>query len=90
MIARQAHETTSTPVPNPDLVLDLLEWLAHGRRRYAETMSMWRTSCPRLSIWEDAIAMGLVGCVRERGTVEELVILTPEGRRLLAEGRSGG
>lgn len=75
--------------PNPDLVLDLLEWLAPGGRRYTQAMSMWRTSCPRLAIWEDAIAMGLVRCVRERGTAEELVVPTPAGRRFLAEQRSG-
>lgn len=42
------------------LVLDLLEWLAAGPRPYAEVMGAWRTSCPRLPVWEDAVEGGLV------------------------------
>jgi len=70
--------------PNVALVLDLLEWLGDRGRPYAEVMSAWRTSCPRLSIWEDAVAMGLVRCAREGPAVAELVVRTPEGRRLVA------
>jgi hypothetical protein len=36
------------------LILDLLEWLASGERTYMETIELWRTSCPRLPVWEDA------------------------------------
>jgi hypothetical protein len=36
------------------LVLDLLEWLAQLDRSYDEVMDAWRTSCPRLPVWEDA------------------------------------
>jgi hypothetical protein len=39
---------------------DLLVWLERAPRTYQETMDAWRTSCPRLSIWEDAITDGLV------------------------------
>lgn len=42
------------------LVLDLLEWLARQDRSYTETMDAWRTSCPRLPVWEDANDRGLV------------------------------
>jgi hypothetical protein len=49
------------------LLLDLLEWLASEPRRYAETMEAWRTSCPRLPVWEDAVERGFVR--RERATV---------------------
>lgn len=38
------------------LILDLLEWLAERDRDYGEVMSAWRTSCPKLPVWEDAIA----------------------------------
>ena len=42
------------------LVLDLLDWLSAGPRPYAEVMAAWRTSCPRLPVWEDAVDGGLV------------------------------
>ena len=65
------------------LVLDLVEWVARRPRPYPEVMEAWRTSCPRLSVWEDAVDRGLV----ERG---ETVRVTPLGARLLAEhGRAG-
>ncbi len=42
------------------LVLDLLEWIAREPRLYAEVIETWRTSCPRLTIWEDAVDHGYV------------------------------
>jgi hypothetical protein len=42
------------------LILDLLEWLASGKRAYEEVMDAWRTSCPRLTVWEDANDRGLI------------------------------
>jgi hypothetical protein len=43
------------------LILDLLEWVAKRRERaYEEVMDAWRTSCPRLPVWEDANDRGLV------------------------------
>jgi hypothetical protein len=36
------------------LVLDLLEWVTKAERTYDEVMDAWRTSCPRLQVWEDA------------------------------------
>ena len=45
------------------LVLDLVEWVAREPRSYAQTMDAWRTSCPRLPVWEDAVDRGFV--VRE-------------------------
>ena len=36
------------------LILDFLEWVAARPRPYAEVMDAWRTSCPRLTVWEDA------------------------------------
>jgi len=47
----------NTSVPNPvvdALILDLLEWLTLRPRTYEETLAAWRTSCPRLPVWEDA------------------------------------
>ena len=57
---------------------DLLSWVDARPRTYAETMDAWRTHCPRLSIWEDALAAGLVAVVRD-GRASS-VALTPRGR----------
>ena len=46
--------------PVDDLILDLLEWIGPGQRPYAETMEAWRTSCPRLPVWEDATDLGFI------------------------------
>ena len=43
-----------------DLILDLLEWIGPDRRPYAETLEAWRTSCPRLPVWEDATDRGFI------------------------------
>lgn len=56
---------------------DLLVWLERAPRTYQETMEAWRTSCPRLSIWEDAISDGLVRI--RKSNVE----LTPRGQAAL-------
>src|SRR5512143_1000032 len=42
------------------LVLDLVEWIARTPRPYSEVIETWRTSCPRLTIWEDAVEAGYV------------------------------
>ena len=42
------------------LILDLLEWIGPGQRPYRETMEAWRTSCPRLPVWEDATDQGFI------------------------------
>ena len=49
------------------LILDLLEWIGPGRRPYTETMEAWRTSCPRLPVWEDATDLGFIERHREPG-----------------------
>ena len=67
--------------PVDPLILDLLEWVADGEREYAEVMDAWRTSCPRLPVWEEANARGLVTRIVRRGT--PLVAITPAGRALL-------
>ncbi|RAI00650.1 hypothetical protein DLJ53_15445 [Acuticoccus sediminis] len=64
------------------LVLDLLEWTVKAPRTYRETMDVWRTSCPRLPVWEDAVDRGLIQCVRANGTT--MVTVTDEGLALLA------
>ena len=63
------------------LVLDLVEWVARKDRSYEETMDAWRTSCPRLPVWEDANDHGLV-CV-ENSNGRPCVRVTPAGFELL-------
>jgi hypothetical protein len=48
-----------TGAPDP-LVLDLVEWVATEPRPYADVLDRWRTSCPRLTVWEDALDRGFV------------------------------
>jgi hypothetical protein len=71
------------------LVLDLVEWIAREPRLYAEVIETWRTSCPRLTIWEDAADQGYVA----RETIAGLgliVTVTEAGEKLLrAHGRVG-
>ncbi len=72
-------------VENKALVLDLVEWIAAGARPYAEVMEAWRTSCPRLPIWEDAVDLGFVVRVHRDGA-GAMVDVTPAGRAFLREG----
>lgn len=42
------------------LILDLVAFVAERPRPYGEVLDAWRTSCPRLTVWEDAVDAGLV------------------------------
>jgi hypothetical protein len=77
----QEEKPASGPVDV--LIVDLLEWVARGDRSYAEVMDAWRTSCPRLPVWEDANDRGLL--VRERLNGRSLVRITSAGRAFLAQ-----
>lgn len=63
------------------LILDLVAWVAQRPRPYAEVIDAWRTSCPRLTVWEDAVDRGLVACVRREGAL--LVEATEQGRQAM-------
>ena len=71
------------------LTRDLLEWLCSAPRTYAETMEAWRSTCPRLTIWEDALADDLVEVRGEAGTPMHncRVLITPRGRETLRNHR---
>jgi hypothetical protein len=62
-----AHEEISMPKPADPLVLDFVEWIAREPRAYSEVVATWRTSCPRLTIWEDASDAGYVARESCRG-----------------------
>jgi hypothetical protein len=63
------------------LVLDLLEWIGPRPRAYAEVMDAWRTSCPRLPVWEEANERGFVAERRDGTGI--VVVVTARGRRFL-------
>jgi hypothetical protein len=66
------------------LILDLLEWIEREPRSYADVIDAWRTSCPRLTVWEDAMDRGFA--VREHAKGSEVTIrLTAAGRDFLRE-----
>jgi hypothetical protein len=48
------------PDPVESLILNLLEWMGPDPRPYAEVLEAWRTSCPRLPVWEDANDRGFI------------------------------
>ena len=67
--------------------LELLAWIAREPRSYPQAIEVWKTQCPRHSLWEDAVADGLVRVGRngERSSVE----LSPAGEAALDVARLG-
>jgi hypothetical protein len=69
--------------PTDALTLQLLEWISHQPRTYADVLDAWRTTCPRLSIWEDACIEGLIDYDPDG---DRIVSVSPKGRALLQSG----
>ena len=74
-------ETTLEP-----LILDFLEWLSAGARPYDEVNAAWRTSCPRLTVWEDSLDASYI-TRRARAGDGWVVEITSQGRAYLAAHR---
>jgi hypothetical protein len=72
--------------PVEALILNLLEWIGPNPRPYAEVIEAWRTSCPRLPVWEDATERGFIENHHEpgRGT---FVSVSAEGTEHLRKHR---
>jgi len=68
------------------IMVQFLTWVADRPRTYPETMEAWRSTCPRLSVWEDAIIDGLVRLDNGNGRA---VMLTARGLALLRNGAPG-
>jgi hypothetical protein len=83
-MARVQSPLSEVPVLSA-LTIELLEWIAARPRTYSETMEAWRTSCPRMPVWEDAINGGLIRVLYSHGVDmnESAVKLTPLGRTVL-------
>jgi hypothetical protein len=72
---------------SPNLIMiQFLSWVADRPRTYAQTMDAWRTSCPRLSVWEDAVIEDLV---RIDGNGARVVALTKRGAAVLQKVQNG-
>ena len=65
------------------LVRDLVAWVADAPRPYAEVIEAWRTNCPRLTVWEEAVERGLIA-FRWQPDGALLIAPTPAGRAALA------
>jgi hypothetical protein len=61
--------------------LELLSWVSREPRSYPEAIEIWHTHCPRHSVWEDAVAAGLIQIVRNGR--ESQVVLTRAGAHVL-------
>jgi hypothetical protein len=64
------------------LIRDFIDWLDREPRTYAEANATWRTSCPRLPVWEEAFDRGLVSRTHKSGRPH--IVLTPAGRAMLS------
>jgi D-3-phosphoglycerate dehydrogenase len=70
------------------LLRSLLEWIGPEPRPYDEVIDAWRTSCPRLPVWEEANERGFVR--RHAGPDgTSLVAVAPAGREYLGWSQSG-
>ena len=65
---------------NAALTRQLLEWIAEKPRSYREALDVWKSTCPRHTIWEDAMEQGLIECGADRDGV---LALTELGRNRL-------
>ena len=71
---------------SPSLIMiQFLAWVADRPRNYAQCMDAWRSTCPRLSVWEDAIIDELV---RIENDANRSVGLTQRGRAVLAQAKT--
>ena len=73
--------------PTHALRLQMLAWISEKPRTYREVMDAWRTSCPRLTIWEDAVDDGLLEVRAGATMASAAVVLTEQARALLAKAR---
>ena len=82
------ERTSSDPMrprgaqPLDPLLFDLVSWVAREPRLYVDVIDAWRTSCPRLTVWEDAIDRGFVERRRDAGG-GVVIAVTDEGRAFL-------
>jgi hypothetical protein len=65
------------------LMREFLVWVASRPRTYADAMEAWQSTCPRHTLWEDALIEGFIE-VQSNGIPHEFkVMLTARGRAVL-------
>jgi hypothetical protein len=69
--------------PVTPLALQFLGWIGSRPRTYAEAMDAWRSTCPRHTVWEDALTDGLIQIEDGDTLRQSLVTLTERGRHVL-------
>jgi hypothetical protein len=75
---------TDAPAIPTTLMAQFLHWLEERPRSYADTMDAWRSNCPRLSAWEDALEEGLIRLEpAQNGAADMQVRVTTKGRARL-------
>jgi hypothetical protein len=77
------------PLGPSALTLEFLVWISSEPRTYGETMEAWRTNCPRMPIWENAVSDGLVALEGGGSMRARKVALTPKGYSILKEAWAG-
>ena len=65
------------------LLLQFLAWVAARPRTYEEAMDAWRSSCPRLTVWDDAVLDGFIQIESAGALSQSPVTLTPKGKDIL-------
>src|SRR5215831_8666053 len=83
-VAADKEESVSDPVEA--LILDLLEWIGPDSRPYSQVIEAWRTSCPRLPIWEETNCRGFLNHEQQAG-VGAFISVSPVGLAFLRERR---
>jgi hypothetical protein len=71
------------------LTEQFLTWVADRPRTYGEAMEAWRSTFPRLSIWEDALGDELVRLESDAGGLRRCRVVLTEQARALLEANSG-
>jgi hypothetical protein len=65
------------------LMLQFLSWISDRRRTYTEAINAWQSTCPRHTIWEDAMIDGYIELKRHETVQDPEVTLTANGVALL-------
>jgi hypothetical protein len=82
-VIRDSQIEATTRPPGP--MLELLSWLALKPRTYEEAIDAWRSHCPRLTVWEDAVIDGLIRIERTHGGGSTVALTERAGAVLRAE-----
>jgi hypothetical protein len=84
---RKTSAETSEETAAAALTLQFLDYIADGRT-YGETMEAWRSTCPRMPIWEDAVRHGLVRIENSGAMNASRIVLTARGSERLRQNKT--